>query len=75
MTESLCIAAISPLRQRLLDDMAVRRFSSQPFNRGCHMNRHKRKPLFSRRVYEIQSLTLSVNDADVDTKLARNSTD
>ncbi|PYD77745.1 hypothetical protein CFR80_17450 [Komagataeibacter oboediens] len=29
MTESLCIAAISPLRQRLLDDMAVRRFSRE----------------------------------------------
>ncbi|BAK86154.1 transposase (plasmid) [Komagataeibacter medellinensis NBRC 3288] len=27
ITESLCIAAISHLRQRLLDDMAVRRFS------------------------------------------------
>lgn len=49
--------------------------SSQPFNWGCHVNRHKRKLLFSRRVYEIQSLTSSVNDADVDTKLARNSTD
>lgn len=39
------------------------------------MNRHKRKLLFRRRVYGIQSLTPSVNDADVDTKLARNSTD
>ncbi|GBQ53865.1 phage integrase N-terminal SAM-like domain-containing protein [Komagataeibacter intermedius] len=29
MTESLCIAAISPLRQRLLDDMAVRQFSRE----------------------------------------------
>ncbi len=29
MTVSLCIAAISPLRQRLLDDMAVRRFSRE----------------------------------------------
>ncbi|WP_227002562.1 tyrosine-type recombinase/integrase, partial [Komagataeibacter diospyri] len=29
MTESLCIAAISPLRQRLPDDMAVRRFSRE----------------------------------------------
>lgn len=30
MTESLCIATISPLRQRLLDDMAVRRFPTSP---------------------------------------------
>lgn len=29
MTESLCLVAISPLRQRLLDDMAVRRFSRE----------------------------------------------
>ncbi|WP_228391267.1 phage integrase N-terminal SAM-like domain-containing protein [Komagataeibacter medellinensis] len=29
MTKSLCIAAISPLRQRLLDDMAVRRSSRE----------------------------------------------
>ncbi|GAN72068.1 hypothetical protein ASY01nite_24110 [Acetobacter syzygii] len=34
MTESLCIAAISPLRQRLLDDMAVRRFSWET-QRNC----------------------------------------
>ena len=39
------------------------------------MNRHKRKLLFSRRGYETQFLPPSVNDADMDTKLARNSTD
>lgn len=39
------------------------------------MNRHKRKLLFSRRGYKTQFLPPSVNDADVDTKLARNSSD
>jgi integrase/recombinase XerD len=29
MNESICIAAISPLRQRLIDDMNMRRFSRE----------------------------------------------
>lgn len=49
--------------------------SFQSFNWGCHIDRHKGKRLFCSSVYETQFLTSSVNDTDVDTKLAHNSTD